>query len=408
MLLCAAASTDKQVGWVLPFPIKMQSNLPDKAAPRTTYGEDEEDSIGGKDDRPDQETDERKGRIVEEPSDIDVLLGRGKPYQSHPGNKRMLQLVKSHKHKYSKLKREFRHAFAESVLDKVYKGGARFLRKEGNHWIAVNREVAFEKIAHALRNKRPADLPFPNRHDERVLGLQPSSQPTSASVTSAPLVQDDRGPSVNALLPQSVQSINQQAIAGLSTLPPMTASLLAGRSLPPNQLALRPELQRQEALISAVSNRLGSALLARDLLQQAANNNLNQTTASALATGHPPHALPVASSPPNANTMLSSGVGSLPQTTIYDHLICQRIAAEEMAVRNAAMIRNQQAQEQLSNLLLLPQLASASAGASQEGAAARLFPSGASGTSTPAPATGNTEEFKRPPRKKSKRERDSS
>ena len=109
--------------------------------------------------------------------------GRGKPYQNHPGNLRLHQVVQFHKARYAKAKRQDKVAIAEEVLRMVQDApttgmqpqsafssgeqqrqeqqpsqGARFLRRavtdEGEqYWTVVKHSVALDKVGHALRGK---------------------------------------------------------------------------------------------------------------------------------------------------------------------------------------------------------------------------------------------------------------
>jgi hypothetical protein len=99
---------------------------------------------------------EESGVRIENPLPSDIILGRGKPFQSHHGNQRMLQIVASHKEKYSSEKREKRRAIAEQILDSLLGSGARFLKRvEGEtYWEIVGRKIAFEKVSHVLRSKK--------------------------------------------------------------------------------------------------------------------------------------------------------------------------------------------------------------------------------------------------------------
>ena len=90
----------------------------------------------------------------------DILCGRGKPFQNHPGNKKMLTLVAEHKQAYCKEKRERKRVFAEKIVKMINKSGARFLKRvealsdsSSVHFEIVDQEIAFEKVMHALRSK---------------------------------------------------------------------------------------------------------------------------------------------------------------------------------------------------------------------------------------------------------------
>jgi hypothetical protein len=92
---------------------------------------------------------------IREPSSQDILLGRGKPFQNHPGNKRMLTIVDKYKRRYFCEKRDKKREIVEEVLAVIAKNGGRFLKRteDGQYWVQVGHAVCFEKIGHALRSK---------------------------------------------------------------------------------------------------------------------------------------------------------------------------------------------------------------------------------------------------------------
>jgi hypothetical protein len=101
------------------------------------------------------------------PEDTDVLMGRGRPFQSHPGNLRLHRIVNLHKAQYVQSRRYDKLAIAERVVHEIKHGGdglkpGRFLRKkEGTEddWEIAPDLVAREKVSHALRGKtkQPVD-----------------------------------------------------------------------------------------------------------------------------------------------------------------------------------------------------------------------------------------------------------
>jgi hypothetical protein len=100
----------------------------------------------------------KKGDQITMPADFDVVFGRGKPFQSHPGNQRLHQIVTLHKDQYQAARRYDKLAIAQQVVDSIKSGGktpGRFLRRvEGEDgWEIVPDDVAREKVAHALRGK---------------------------------------------------------------------------------------------------------------------------------------------------------------------------------------------------------------------------------------------------------------
>ncbi|KAL3930116.1 MAG: hypothetical protein SGBAC_011904 [Bacillariaceae sp.] len=91
-----------------------------------------------------------------EPTAKDIVFGRGKKYQDHEGNKRMRQHVNAYKQLYNALKRFQKQTLVETIYEKLVEDGARFLRKDeaSNSWVLVDRELATQKVSHALRCKK--------------------------------------------------------------------------------------------------------------------------------------------------------------------------------------------------------------------------------------------------------------
>ncbi len=90
------------------------------------------------------------------PLPSDIIMGRGKPFHTHPGNQRMLQIIDGNKERYNSTKRHNRREVAQEVLDVIFETGARFLKRvEGEeYWEEVSRSATFDKVSHAIRSKR--------------------------------------------------------------------------------------------------------------------------------------------------------------------------------------------------------------------------------------------------------------
>ena len=86
----------------------------------------------------------------------DILLGRGKRHQNHPGNVRFRQIVNRHKEEYNTMKRPDKWSKVQSVHSEIVKNGARFLKSLDNEdsWVVVPKSVAQQKVCHTLRCKR--------------------------------------------------------------------------------------------------------------------------------------------------------------------------------------------------------------------------------------------------------------
>eukprot|EP00980_Cylindrotheca_fusiformis_P024336 scaffold11764_cov100-Cylindrotheca_fusiformis.AAC.1 len=92
----------------------------------------------------------------------DIVFGRGKGFQNHPGNKRMRDIVEKYKAQYHTLRRAEKRKMVESVYKEITEGGARFLKKvDGeNAWVMVDAPVAIQKVSHTLRCRKPTEMPI--------------------------------------------------------------------------------------------------------------------------------------------------------------------------------------------------------------------------------------------------------
>lgn len=113
------------------------------------------------------------------PGAADVLLGRGKPFQSHQGNQLMLQLVDQFRSSYLKSDRKGKHVIIEQVLGFIKERGGRFLMRVDyeNYWVEVKRSISYRKVGHAFRSKarrtkrnEPSFRPMVKYHSPAFLG----------------------------------------------------------------------------------------------------------------------------------------------------------------------------------------------------------------------------------------------
>ena len=98
-----------------------------------------------------------KNGALTQPLETDVLLGRGKPFQEHPGNKLMHQLANEVKEAYRRAPRPAKRVIATKIYHILTKKGTRFLKRDENYssraWIEVTPEIAIEKLCHVLRHR---------------------------------------------------------------------------------------------------------------------------------------------------------------------------------------------------------------------------------------------------------------
>jgi len=92
------------------------------------------------------------------PNNRDVLFGRGKPFQNHPGNRKMLSYIDQYKRQYNESPRDQKRPIVEEIIGILTSGGGRFLRRynedvNSTWWTEVPKQVAFDKVSHAFRSR---------------------------------------------------------------------------------------------------------------------------------------------------------------------------------------------------------------------------------------------------------------
>ena len=88
------------------------------------------------------------------PTGRDVLFGRGRPYQEHPGNVRFSLVIESLKPRYESLKRAEKTRLAEDLVKKMKARGMRFLRQSNGYWEDADDSAAREKVSQGFRSLR--------------------------------------------------------------------------------------------------------------------------------------------------------------------------------------------------------------------------------------------------------------
>ena len=122
-----------------------------------------------------------EGEEIRHPNANDVLFGRGRPLQNHPGNLRFHKIVNRNREAYVNSRKEHKITVARKVFNDIKgsettsssavdggdatavttdngssRNGGRFLKKTdsgGNYWVNVSILAAIEKISHALRGR---------------------------------------------------------------------------------------------------------------------------------------------------------------------------------------------------------------------------------------------------------------
>jgi len=125
----------------------------------------------------------------------DIIFGRGKNMQDHPGNRRMRSIIDKYKQRYYSLHRWQKRDLVEAVYKEITQGGARFLTKAMNdeHLVLVDVEVALQKVSNTLRCRKDwnkvAKIEKEISKEARaplVIISSPVAQSTSAGTHTAP------------------------------------------------------------------------------------------------------------------------------------------------------------------------------------------------------------------------------
>ncbi|KAL3940972.1 MAG: hypothetical protein SGBAC_004580 [Bacillariaceae sp.] len=88
------------------------------------------------------------------PFSQDVILGKGCPFQNHPGNKRVRELVDCFAKRYDKAERGDKKEIAQEIVDAIKQSGGYFLKQDGKQWIRVDNKVARKKVSATFRTQR--------------------------------------------------------------------------------------------------------------------------------------------------------------------------------------------------------------------------------------------------------------
>jgi hypothetical protein len=90
----------------------------------------------------------------------DVIFGRGRGFQNHPGNLRMRTIIEKYKNEYHSLRRQGKRDMVEKVYKEIIENGARFLKKidGADEWINVDVPIALQKVSHTLRCRKKLEI----------------------------------------------------------------------------------------------------------------------------------------------------------------------------------------------------------------------------------------------------------
>ena len=96
------------------------------------------------------------GFVVVEPTPKDVLLGRGKASQNHPGNVRFREILAMYQEEYNNTQRYKRYDTPKEITRLLLEDGVRFLQKteNGNGWVECDAAEAEKKVKQVFRTKK--------------------------------------------------------------------------------------------------------------------------------------------------------------------------------------------------------------------------------------------------------------
>jgi len=90
------------------------------------------------------------------PGGLDVLLGRGKPLQKHPGNLRYHHFVESYQDEYETASKLEKTNLSKRIVQAMKESGGRFLKQDDAGWMEIDDDTARYKVSHTFRNHRIA------------------------------------------------------------------------------------------------------------------------------------------------------------------------------------------------------------------------------------------------------------
>jgi hypothetical protein len=92
---------------------------------------------------------------VNQPGEFDILCGRGRAFQEHPGNIVLRHMVELHMGRFKRAKRNYKSSIASEIVAAFNANGNHFLKQDGETevWEEIQDEVAKEKVNHCFRSR---------------------------------------------------------------------------------------------------------------------------------------------------------------------------------------------------------------------------------------------------------------
>ena len=94
---------------------------------------------------------------LQDTTEQDVLLGRGRPLQKHAGNLKLRQLISDRMEEYERSNKHKKTEIAETIVQRIYQDGGRFLKQADHNktlWEEVDDEPARLKVSYTFRTMR--------------------------------------------------------------------------------------------------------------------------------------------------------------------------------------------------------------------------------------------------------------
>lgn len=121
-------------------------------------------------------------RMTNLPSNVDVLLGKGKPIQEFLGNLRLAAIIDDYVDEYHQKSKAEKTALAAEMVQKVKASNGRFLSKESGIWIEVPTDAARDKCSHMFRHQRQKA----NKKGQEMTGNQSSVRKGGVMAVTTP------------------------------------------------------------------------------------------------------------------------------------------------------------------------------------------------------------------------------
>jgi hypothetical protein len=90
-----------------------------------------------------------------EPTDNDIISGRGRSFNNHQGNTFFIEILKSNLQQYIDApKRMYKSIVIDNLLSIIDDSGSRFIKKntKTKQWYEMNRNESYKRVGHALRD----------------------------------------------------------------------------------------------------------------------------------------------------------------------------------------------------------------------------------------------------------------